>query len=53
MGGAVKKSAPAQRSRKRYEPPRLVRYGDVAQLTQNRLRGPRKDNGKAFKTRTR
>ncbi len=39
--------------RQQYAPPRLVRYGDVAHLTRTRLRGNKKDNGKALKTRTR
>jgi hypothetical protein len=35
-----------------YEPPRLITYGDVTLVTQNKAQGPRKDNATKGKTRT-
>jgi hypothetical protein len=41
------------RRKRPYTPPRLVTYGDLQRLTENRLLGKKADGGGKLKTKTR
>jgi hypothetical protein len=42
-----------RKPKRSYAPPRLVTYGTISHLTQNKLLGKLKDGGSKGKTRTR
>jgi hypothetical protein len=49
---ATRDDADRGAKKRAYAPPRLVRYGDVAQLTRQGPGGPLKDGGTLSKSRT-